>query len=231
MKNLAPATPPRPEQLAAEVVSGSGGSGYAAGWHTTAGLIRCPFVSAVAGLLLLLSWLQNRRLQRLVEQLTHLTKEADYLENAAKSMHLAQHASSSSDKTRLVKLAEGWVYLADKAHEDTRRPRRPTILHPLVQKKMGVPQRGIGFKGFIPAIFGRLVNEVFAERAAGDAEITVTAPPDLVRNPKARPDVREAEVIRDKLLAVSCHKGKFIQRVPKVAAVPRSGVISITLYH
>jgi hypothetical protein len=70
-------------------------------------------------------------------------------------------------------------------------------------------RRGIGFKGFIPAIFGRLVNEAFAKRAAGDAEIRVTAPPDLVRNPKARPDVWEAEVIRGKLLAVSWPKGQI----------------------
>ena len=77
------------------------------------------------------------RLRSLVEQLTQVTKEDDYLDKAAESLHLAQHASSSSDKTRLVKLAEGWVELADKAHEDTRRPRRPTVLHPLVQKKLG----------------------------------------------------------------------------------------------
>jgi hypothetical protein len=78
------------------------------------------------------------RLYILVERLTRLTKEDDYLQNAAESVRLAQHASYPSDKTRLVKLAEGWVSLADKAHEDAQRPRRPTILHPLVQKKMGV---------------------------------------------------------------------------------------------
>src|SRR5262245_56282261 len=32
-------------------------------------------------------------------------------------------------------------------------------------------QRGIGFKGFIPATFGRLVTESFGKGAAGDAEI------------------------------------------------------------
>ena len=77
------------------------------------------------------------RLNRLVEQLKHVTKEDDYLYNAKDAVRLAQHAPSLSEKTRLIKLAEGWVELADKAHEDTRRPRRPTILHPLVQKKLG----------------------------------------------------------------------------------------------
>jgi hypothetical protein len=77
------------------------------------------------------------RLYSLVKQLARITKEDDYLDNAAETMRLAQHAPSFSDKTRLVKLAEGWVELADKAHEDTLRPRRPTILHPLVQEKLG----------------------------------------------------------------------------------------------
>jgi hypothetical protein len=64
-------------------------------------------------------------------------REDDYREKAAEALRLAQHKRFSSDKTRLVKLAEGWVELAGKAHEDTQRPRRPTILHPLVQKKLG----------------------------------------------------------------------------------------------
>jgi hypothetical protein len=77
------------------------------------------------------------RLYSLVEQLTRMTKEDDYLDNAADAVRLAQHAYSSSDKTRLIELAEAWVDLAEKAHEAARRPRRPTILHPLVQKKLG----------------------------------------------------------------------------------------------
>jgi hypothetical protein len=66
------------------------------------------------------------RLYSLVEQLAYLTKEDDYLDHAVETMRLARHASSSSDKTRLLKLAEGWVDLAEKAHEHTRRPRLPT---------------------------------------------------------------------------------------------------------
>jgi hypothetical protein len=77
------------------------------------------------------------RLYSLVAQLARITKKDDYLDNAAATMRLAQHAPSYSEKTRLVSLAEGWVELADKANEDSRRPRRPTILHPLVQKQLG----------------------------------------------------------------------------------------------
>jgi hypothetical protein len=60
--------------------------------------------------------------------------------------------------------------------------------------------KGTGFKGFIPAVFGRLVAEEFGQLAKGEAEVKVTAPPELVRNRKARPDKWEAEVIKTKLL-------------------------------
>jgi hypothetical protein len=56
---------------------------------------------------------------------------------------------------------------------------------------------GVGFKGFIPAVFARLVNEAFNERAKGEATMRVTAPLALVRNRKSRPDPWEAGVIRE----------------------------------
>jgi Protein of unknown function (DUF3365) len=67
---------------------------------------------------------------------------------------------------------------------------------------------GVGFKGFIPAIFGRLTSEAFARRANGEAEMKVTAPPDLIRNRKARPDAWEAEVIKTKLLTADWPRGQ-----------------------
>ena len=60
--------------------------------------------------------------------------------------------------------------------------------------------KGTAFKGFIPAVFGRLVAEEFGQLAKGEAEVKVTAPPELVRNRKARPDKWEAEIIATKLL-------------------------------
>jgi hypothetical protein len=60
--------------------------------------------------------------------------------------------------------------------------------------------KGTAFKGFIPAVFGRLVAEEFGQLAKGEAEVKVTAPPELVRNRKARPDKWEAEIIKTKLL-------------------------------
>ena len=64
-----------------------------------------------------------------------------------------------------------------------------------------INEKGTGFKGLIPAVFGRLVSESFNGLAKGEAEIKVTAPPDLVRNRKARPDPWETEVIATKLLS------------------------------
>lgn len=57
---------------------------------------------------------------------------------------------------------------------------------------------GLAFKGFIPAVFARLVNEKFGEEMALQAAMKVTAPKELVRNRKARPDSWENQIIIDK---------------------------------
>lgn len=67
-------------------------------------------------------------------------------------------------------------------------------------------RKGVGFKGFIPAVFGRLVNEAFGRRAVGIAEIKITAPPQLIRNPKVQPDEWELDVIQTRLMAASWPK-------------------------
>lgn len=67
---------------------------------------------------------------------------------------------------------------------------------------------GVGFKGFVPAVFARLVNERFKVKVGREAEIKVTAPPDLIRNRKARPDRWETEIIRTKLKASNWPRGR-----------------------
>ena len=67
---------------------------------------------------------------------------------------------------------------------------------------------GVGFKGFIPATFARLVNEAFGRRLGDEATIKVTAPPDLVRNRQARPDDWEVWVIRDYLQKADWPRGQ-----------------------
>jgi len=68
--------------------------------------------------------------------------------------------------------------------------------------------KGVGFKGFIPAVFARLVNESFENHARNEAQIKVTAPEQLVRNRKSRPDQWESEVIRVKLLREDWPRGQ-----------------------
>jgi len=67
---------------------------------------------------------------------------------------------------------------------------------------------GVGFKGFIPAIFARLTNEEFGAIAGKEARIRVTAPPDLVRNRKARPDSWEKNILETRFLTTDWPKGK-----------------------
>lgn len=55
-------------------------------------------------------------------------------------------------------------------------------------------QPGLTFKGFVPAVFARLVNERFSEKADGEAQVKITAPMDLIRNRRARPDNWELDV-------------------------------------
>jgi hypothetical protein len=69
-----------------------------------------------------------------------------------------------------------------------------------------INRKGVGFKGFIPAVFGRLTNESFGRRAVGIAEMKVTAPQQFIRNIKAKADDWESGVIRDKLLLASWPK-------------------------
>jgi hypothetical protein len=76
-----------------------------------------------------------------------------------------------------------------------------------------INEKGIGFKGFIPAVFGRLVSEHFNQMAKGDATLKVTAPPELVRNRKALPDAWEAGIIKTKLLDSKWPKGQAFSAV------------------
>lgn len=76
-----------------------------------------------------------------------------------------------------------------------------------------INREGVGFKGFVPAVFARLVNERFADKAGDLAQVKVTAPPDLVRNRKARPDDWESEVIATRLTAPDWAEGQVYDEV------------------
>ena len=78
----------------------------------------------------------------------------------------------------------------------------------MAENQSAINAPDVGFKGFIPAIFARLVNEKFQEKAGGQALIKVTAPEDLVRNRKARPDDWEKAVLTDKFAKPDWPKGQ-----------------------
>ncbi len=79
---------------------------------------------------------------------------------------------------------------------------------------------GTGFKGFIPAVFARLVSEAFSRRANGEAEMRVTAPLNLVRNRKARPDAWEATTISTKFLAPGWPTGQSYEERTEIDGKP-----------
>ncbi len=80
---------------------------------------------------------------------------------------------------------------------------------PLINKK------GIGFKGFVPAVFTQLVNERFGEKVGSEAELKVTAPVHLVRNRKARPDKWERTVIEERFSDAAWPTGQLFSEYSK----------------
>ena len=90
-----------------------------------------------------------------------------------------------------------------------------SITEVMIANQSLINQKGAGFKGFVPAVFGRLVTEQFRVDVKGAADIKVTAPPQLVRNRKASPDEFETTVIRTKFLSPSWKKGElFAEAAP-----------------
>jgi hypothetical protein len=104
---------------------------------------------------------------------------------------------------------------ANSRHGKLIRMEMDAIVEVLDGTQQTINRHGVGFKGFIPAVFGRQVSEAFGRRATGIAEMKVTAPPKLVRNPKARADDWEGMVINDKLMQASWNKDAVFSEVAK----------------
>jgi hypothetical protein len=81
------------------------------------------------------------------------------------------------------------------------------------ENQVTINRPGLGFKGFVPAVFARLVNERFKEKVGDQATIKVTAPAELVRNRGARPDAWEHEHIDADLLDPAWPKGQVFTAV------------------
>ena len=76
-----------------------------------------------------------------------------------------------------------------------------------------INRKGIGFKGFVPAVFAQLTNERFGEKVGDLAEIKVTAPLELVRNRKARPDKWENDVIETRFKTADWSRGQLFSEI------------------
>ena len=61
-----------------------------------------------------------------------MSKDDDYRDYAARTMDLAQRASSPADKGRLLMMAEAWLDLADRV-PSAREVRKSRELHPVIR--------------------------------------------------------------------------------------------------
>ena len=100
------------------------------------------------------------------------------------------------------------------------RAQSEAIMDVMAENQGTINKPNVGFKGFIPAIFARLVDEKFQEKAGGQALIKVTAPEDLVRNRKARPDDWEKAVLIDKFAKPDWPKGQAFSEAASVGGRP-----------
>jgi Protein of unknown function (DUF3365) len=78
----------------------------------------------------------------------------------------------------------------------------------MAEAQESINQPDVGFKGFVPAIFARMVNERFKAKVGDRAEIKVTAPAILVRNRMALPDDWESQHIESQLSAPDWPEGQ-----------------------
>jgi hypothetical protein len=60
-----------------------------------------------------------------------MSKQDDYLDNAARTFDLATRTSDSGGKSHLLDLADKWLDLADRSQHKAARPRRE---HPMVKR-------------------------------------------------------------------------------------------------
>jgi len=87
-----------------------------------------------------------------------------------------------------------------------------SITEVLDDNQSTINKAGIIFKGFVPAVFARLVNERFREKIGSEAVIKVTAPVNLVRNRKALPDEWEKKVITQQFSSSDWPKNKVFSQ-------------------
>ena len=80
-----------------------------------------------------------------------------------------------------------------------------------------INEKGIGFKGFLPAIFAGQVAYKFNKLTKGKITIKLTAPADYIRNPRNAPDSWETHVIEEFFKAKKVPKGQVYSEESSIA--------------
>jgi len=73
-----------------------------------------------------------------------------------------------------------------------------------------INQKGVSLKGFLPAVFARLVTKRFRALAGDQATLKLTAPKAFVRNRANRPDKWENKVIEKTFKSADHKKGQHV---------------------
>lgn len=128
--------------------------------------------------------------------------------------------------TRSIEIYQQGTGIDPRTLDPTSRQRRllndemDAIREVMDANQASINAQGTGFKGFIPAVFSREVSEAFSRMANGEAEMRVTAPPNLVRNRKALPDAWETQVISTKFLAAGWPRGQSFEERTEIDGKP-----------
>ena len=69
-----------------------------------------------------------------------MSKQDEYLDNAAQTLELATRASSSSQKSHLLNLADKWLDLADRFRQRSRASAGELSERPLVRRAFQSPE-------------------------------------------------------------------------------------------
>lgn len=73
-----------------------------------------------------------------------------------------------------------------------------------------INEKGVGYKGFLPAVFAFQVTQRFKEKKGEIAEIKLTAPADYIRNQQNMPDSWEQAVIEEQFKAPNHPLGQHV---------------------
>ncbi|NKB60217.1 MAG: DUF3365 domain-containing protein [Alphaproteobacteria bacterium] len=79
-----------------------------------------------------------------------------------------------------------------------------------------INKKGVSLKGFLPAVFARLVAEGFTANVSGQATLKLTAPKSYVRNRSNRPDAWENNVIESMFKSADHPKNKHVAEAANV---------------